>query len=196
MKRFLILFPLAITQFFCFQSYTLAQSNSSTLTNSAAPSASSVTTGGSNLNYQTNSTFQNDFGFGGGVVCRTPSLYVSTNAGAAENSNYTTLGNTGGDNINYGGTIGFVVPLASHIIEYCKRVAHQTALDKEISTQLSLIKACASLQKEGIRIDPIKFPLLSKCVIRDGEPLLVSSTDSGRNKKNAMIPKVPSLHTK
>ena len=195
MKKALILISLAVVQ--CsIQSRVNAQSNSSTLTNSAAPSASSVTTGGSNLNYQTNSTFQNDFGFGGGVVCRTPSLYVSTNASAAENSNYTTLGNTGGDNLNFGGTVGFVVPLASPIIDYCKRVAHQTAIDKEISTQLSLIKACASLQKDGIRVDPIKFPLLEKCVIREGEPLLILSKDSSQNPKKGIATKVPTLHTR
>ena len=185
----LIAFPFLALIYISIQPSAYAQSNSSNLTNSAAPSASSVTTGGSNLNYQTNSTFQNDFGFGGGVVCRTPSLYVSTNAGAAENSNYTTLGNTGGNNLNYGGTIGFVVPLASPIIDYCKRVAHQTALDKEISTQLSLIKACASLQKERIIVDPIKFPLLSKCVIRDGEPPLVLSKNGAEKPR----PKVPGL---
>ena len=185
----LIAFPFLALIYISIHPSAYAQSNSSNLTNSAAPSASSVTTGGSNLNYQTNSTFQNDFGFGGGVVCRTPSLYVSTNAGAAENSNYTTLGNTGGNNLNYGGTIGFVVPLASPIIDYCKRVAHQTALDKEISTQLSLIKACASLQKERINVDPIKFPLLSKCVIRDGEPPLVLSKNGAEKPR----PKVPGL---
>ena len=79
----LIAFPFLALIYISIQPSAYAQSNSSNLTNSAAPSASSVTTGGSNLNYQTNSTFQNDFGFGG-VVCRTPSLYVSTNAGAAE----------------------------------------------------------------------------------------------------------------
>ena len=33
---------------------TFAQTNESSVTNSAAPSASSVTTGGTNINYQTN----------------------------------------------------------------------------------------------------------------------------------------------
>ena len=48
--------------------------NASNLTNQAAPSASAVTTGGTNINYQTNNTYQNEVGFGPGVFCRTPTL--------------------------------------------------------------------------------------------------------------------------
>ena len=55
--------------------------NSSALTNQAAPSASAVTTGGTNINYQTNNTYSNEVGFGPGVFCRTPTIYVGGNAG-------------------------------------------------------------------------------------------------------------------
>ena len=48
--------------------------NASNLTNQAAPSASAVTTGGTNINYQTNNTYQNEVGFGPGVFCRTPTF--------------------------------------------------------------------------------------------------------------------------
>ena len=41
--------------------------NASNLTNQAAPSASANTTGGTNINYQTNNTYQNEVGFGPGV---------------------------------------------------------------------------------------------------------------------------------
>ena len=49
--------------------------NASNLTNQAAPSASAVTTGGTNINYQTNNTYQNEVGFGPGVFCRTPLIH-------------------------------------------------------------------------------------------------------------------------
>ena len=47
-------------------SAALAQqtNNASNLTNQAAPSASAVTTGGTNINYQTNNTYQNEVGLG------------------------------------------------------------------------------------------------------------------------------------
>ena len=37
-----------------------SQTNSSTVTNSTSPSASSTTTGGTSINYQTNSSFTNE----------------------------------------------------------------------------------------------------------------------------------------
>ena len=43
--------------------------NSANLTNQAAPSGSSVTTGGMNINYQTNNAYNNEMGFGPGVFC-------------------------------------------------------------------------------------------------------------------------------
>ena len=61
-----------------------AQTNESSVTNSAAPSASSVTTGGTNINYQTNNAYNNEMGFGGGVFCRTPTLYFGGNAGQSD----------------------------------------------------------------------------------------------------------------
>ena len=68
-------------------------------------------------------------------------ISVSTNASAAEND-YTTLGNTGGDNLNFGGTISFVISTFITKKVIMTLIAHQTAIDKEISTSLSLIKAC------------------------------------------------------
>ena len=80
-------------------SAALAQqtNNASNLTNQAAPSASAVTTGGTNINYQTNNTYQNEVGFGPGVFCRTPTLYVGGNMGRNELDAYdqvTESGNT------------------------------------------------------------------------------------------------------
>ena len=65
------------------RSYAQSTANSSTLSNTAAPSASSVTTGGTNINYQTNNAYNNEVGFGPGVFCRTPTLYLGGNGGKA-----------------------------------------------------------------------------------------------------------------
>ena len=60
-----------------FQSHVYAQqtNNASNLTNQAAPSASAVTTGGTNINYQTNNTYQNEVGFGPGVLSNANALH-------------------------------------------------------------------------------------------------------------------------
>ena len=165
-----------------FENHIHAQTNSSTVTNSTSPSASSTTTGGTSINYQTNSSFTNDIGFGPGYVCRTPSLVVNGSVATADSENFAALGNSGTYGENISGSVGLVIPLGSKLNDYCKTLAKQTALDKEISTQLSMIRACASLEKEGINVDPIKFPLLSACVVNLGEPDLSINTKVIRNK--------------
>ncbi len=159
-----------------------SQTNSSTVTNSTSPSASSTTTGGTSINYQTNSSFTNDIGFGPGYVCRTPSLVVNTSVAQADSENWAALGNSGTYGENITGSVGLVIPFGSKVHDYCETVAQQTARDKEISTQLSMIRACASLEKEGITVDPNKFPLLADCVVNLGEPDLSLNTKVLREK--------------
>tara|TARA_Y100001968_G_scaffold272254_1_gene264344 strand:- start:2681 stop:3298 length:618 start_codon:yes stop_codon:yes gene_type:complete len=153
-----------------------SETNSSSVTNSVSPTASSTTTGGSSINYQTNQSFSNDVGVGPGIVCRTPSLNIGTSYANSDTTNWASIGDSGtmGDNIS--ANIGIVIPFGSQVHDSCKRIASQTALDKQISTQLSMIRACASLQKEGIYVDANKFPLLKDCNINFGEPEIVKTT--------------------
>lgn len=141
-----------------------ATTNSSTLTNSAAPSASSITTGGTNVNYQSNNTFNNEFGFGPGIFCRTPSLYVGGNWGQANQNNLDIANNTStNNNMSYSANAGLVVPFGSPVLRDCSELSRQISLDRKISTELSLIRACNQLEKEGIKVDPERFPYLEKC---------------------------------
>ena len=180
-SKFLSIFNISIF-FLILGGEIKAQTNSSTVTNSTSPSASSTTTGGTSINYQTNSSFTNDIGFGPGYVCRTPSLVVNGSVASADSENWASLGNSGTMGENLTGSIGLVIPFGSSVMDYCETVAKQTAKDKEISTQLSMIRACASLEKEGIIVDPVKFPLLSDCVVNLGEPDLSLSTKVLREK--------------
>ena len=192
MMKFKFLSFFSFFQFFIF--FTLfcnevkSQTNSSTVTNSTSPSASSTTTGGTSINYQTNSSFTNDIGFGPGFVCRTPSLVVNTSVASADSENWASLGNSGTYGENITGSVGLVIPFGSKVHDYCETVAQQTARDREISTQLSMIRACASLEKEGISVDPKKFPLLADCVVNLGEPDLTLNTkvlrENVKNNKN------------
>ena len=151
------------------------ENNNTTVNNSAAPAASSVTTGGTNINYQTNTAFNNDIGFGPGIICRTPSLYMLTNLGKVKTDNFDEFTFNGARNKSVSGTIGMTVPFGSSAIEDCKTMARQLAKDRVISTQLSLIKTCVSLAKDGIVVDPVKFPALKKCVIDEGEPQITKT---------------------
>lgn len=137
--------------------------NSSTLTNSAAPSASALTTGGTNINYQTNNTYNNEMGFGPGIFCRTPSLYIGGNWGEGFLDNYNPVQLSGNNNLNYSLNAGIIVPFGSSVIDYCKQLAASIARDREISSQLSMLRTCAQLEKEGLAVDPVKYPLLKLC---------------------------------
>ncbi len=161
-----------------------SQSNSSNVTNSTSPSASSTTTGGTSINYQTNQSFSNDVGFGPGFVCRTPSVNVTSGYAGADSTNWAQLGDSGTYADNITASVGLVIPFGSGVMDSCKTVAKQVAFDKEISTQLSMIRACAALNKEGILVDENKFPLLSECVIKPGQPDLIVKKDTIKDKKN------------
>ena len=154
---------------------TKAQSNSSSVTNTTSPSASSTTSGGTSINYQTNSSFSNDVGFGPGLVCRTPSVNMTTSYANTDSENWATLGSSGTFGDSLSASVGLVIPFGSGVMDSCKTVAKQIAFDKEISTQLSMIRACASLDKEGIIVDPVKFPLLSDCIVDLGQPEILTS---------------------
>ena len=159
-----------------------SETNTSSVTNSVSPTASSTTTGGSSINYQTNQSFSNDVGVGPGIVCRTPSLNIGTSYANADTTNWASLGDSGtmGDNIT--ANVGIVIPFGSKVHDSCESIARQISLDKKISTQLSMIKACASLEKDGIKVDVNKFPLLKDCKINLGEPDIVISKASSINK--------------
>lgn len=174
--------------------YAQQTNNSSTLNNSAAPSASSVTSGGTNINYQTNNSFNNENGFAPGIFCRTPSLYVGGNWGETNQNALDIASNTSSNyNGNYSANIGLVVPFGSSILRDCADLARQITLDRKISTDLSLIRACSQLEKEGIVVDPDRFPYLEKCAQGvSGRNIRVAQPPSNSSRSNTiMAPKVP-----
>jgi len=166
-------FLLSTAPFLSWPSSALAQT--AVVTNNSNPSSavSTTTTGGTNINYQTNNQWSNENGFGPGIFCRTPTFYVGGGTGQNFGNTMDTF-ETGSyqHTQNYNANIGLLVPMGSSVLRDCKRLADQIASDREISSDLSMIRACAALDKEGILVDSAKFPTLSKCVIRKGEPPL------------------------
>ena len=164
---------LSAAPFFAWPSSAIAQT--AVVTNNSNPSSavSTTTTGGTNINYQTNNQWSNENGFGPGIFCRTPTFYVGGGTGQNFGNTMDTF-ETGSyqHTQNYNANIGLLVPMGSSVLRDCKRLADQFASDREISSDLSMIRACAALDNEGILVDPEKFPTLSKCVIRKGEPPL------------------------
>ena len=143
--------------------FAQSTTNQSTVENSAAPSASSVTTGGTNVNTQVNNAYANDIGFGGGINCRTPNLFITGNTSKVDAYQNDALQSVHNQNNNYNFTAGIIVPFGSKINDYCKEIASEISTDRKIASQLSMIRACDDLLKKGIRVDPNKFPLLAPC---------------------------------
>ena len=126
---------------------TAALSQSAVVTNNANPSAavSTHTTGGTNINYQTNNQWSNEMGFAPGVFCRTPTFYVGAGTGQNIGDTMDTLNNgTSQYSQNYNANLGVLIPFGSTIVSDCKRLAGQIARDREISSDLSMIRACAA----------------------------------------------------
>ena len=175
---------------------SLAQTAS--LSNSAAPSASSVTTGGTNVNYQTNNQWSNEVGFGPGIFCRTPTFYVGGAVGTTSNSQTSqTFAETGNYGQNISGNVGVLVPFGSSSLRDCNRYASQIVRDRQISTELSMIRACKSLKNEGIVVDPQKYPLLALCIddVVPG-PLKVSENQPKPTVTNSVPPNPQSASPK
>ncbi len=161
---FLISFALSILNQKAFSQQT---NNSTALTNSAAPSASAVTSGGTSINYQTNNAYNNEQGFAPGIFCRTPTIYLGGTFSETDQDNFDLINQSGTNTDGIQLSTGILIPFGSKIIDTCKRLASTITTDREIASQLSLLRACADLQKNGIEVSSkvIKnLPLLAPCL--------------------------------
>lgn len=157
-------------------SFAQQTNNTSTVTNSAAPAASSTTTGGTNINYQTNNAYNNENGFGPGIFCRTPTIQLGGTYGEAKLDAYDPIQRSGNSNNNFSVNAGMIIPFGSSVLKDCKRLVSAIARDREISSQLSMLKTCANLKKEGITVDPEKFPMLAPCAPEQPTNTAISSS--------------------
>ena len=139
-----------------------ANANTS-VSNSAAPAAvvNQRTGGGVNLNQQYNNQWDNHNGFAPGVFCRTPTVYFG---GGSSQANVWGERLYGSSTNNHGVSAGLLVPFGSSVLDDCKRLAKALTNRQEISNQVSLAKACAELEKLGVKVDAKKFPALEVCI--------------------------------
>jgi len=177
--------------------YAQQTSNQSTVQNSAAPSASSVTTGGTNVNYQSNNAYDNQLGFGGGITCRTPTIYMGGNIGKIDTYQIDPLQKIHNQNNNYQFNAGILLPIGSKINDYCRTIAEKIAGDRKIASDLSMIKACDELMKKNIRVDPEKFPHIAVCedyrLMMQGIAKNSNESSSSKNKRSSKLPIIKPL---
>ena len=159
---------LLVISIFAFLPRVAFSQSTSNVTNNAAPTANVSTNanGGTQINQQLNNVFDTSFGFGPGIICKTPEILI--NAAAGNNNSYLDiLDSNSGNNQNsqnFTGSLTLAVPIGSSVIQDCQKFAAQIAKDRVLSSELSLIRACAQLEKEKLAIDPTKYPNLAKCL--------------------------------
>ena len=140
-------------------------------TNSGAVNLSPM--GGSNANYQINSVSNSEFGFAPGISCPTPELAFGAFTGQTNGwgGSYSNSGN------NIGGTVMLTMPIGGDTREYCKQLAQQIALQRELDTDLNMIRQCALLAKEKIQVNLEQFPNFDRCagVMVDGTVAIVET---------------------
>ena len=145
---------------------TNANAAQNTQTNSGSVNLAPM--GGSNANYQINSVSNSQYGFAPGITCPTPELAFGAFGGQTNgwgNSGFNNSGN------NVGGTIMFTMPIGGDTGKYCKQLAQQIALQRELDTDLNMIKQCAVIARENIQVDLEAFPNFERCsgVMVDGK---------------------------
>lgn len=165
-----------------------AFAQNATVTNNAAPNAnvSTNTSGGTNINQQLNNVFDTSYGFGPGIICRTPQIVMNGTYGGT-NSNLNTFPTTSGNSQNaasYSGGISIAIPFGSSVIRDCERYAGQIAEDREISSELSLIRACNQIKADKLTINPEKYPRLAKCL----DPVATSQPTTSVNTQQSSTP--------
>lgn len=119
-----------------------------------------VNTGNSGYNTFSGMEWNNDNGFGNGVYCRTPSVFVGGNV-TPTNGEY---GNTSGYLNQYQVSAGVMIPFGSKSLEDCKALAAEITKQKKIENELQTLRVCAEVMKLGVVPDVKKFPNLAICV--------------------------------
>ena len=141
-----------------------ADTSQSSVNNQSNPTAvvNQQTGGGVNLNQQYNNQWDNHNGFAPGVYCRTPTFYLGSGFGQANSWN-DQVTNSLGTNLTQV-SAGVLVPFGSSVLADCAKMAKALTDRAVVANDVALARACYSLQKDNIVIDPVKFPSLAKCV--------------------------------
>lgn len=110
-------------------------------------SVSQAPIGGINQNTQINYQGANDVGFGGGIICRTPALYVAGYGSGTNGSGY--------DAGAFGAVAGINIPLGQ-ANSNCLELSREVLVQRQLDTCLTLLKA-------GFDFDAAVWPELKRC---------------------------------
>jgi hypothetical protein len=121
--------------------------------------------GGVNNNYQINNGQDTSLGFGPGIYCRGPNLWISGFGSGAGFGSY--------NSNSLGGAVTLSVPLGNAADLACRENVREIARQRKLDTAFTLAKKCAEFRQSGIRVD-YSQPQFSQ--LRDCEGIAVAPT--------------------
>ena len=134
---------------------SLSQSTNSTQNNNGSVTLSP--SGGTQVNNNVNNAYSSTYSFGVGISCPTPSIALNGFYGGSEASG----GNYGGA---YGGSISYIMPLGGDVGRSCREHVEEITKQRQLDTQVNLVKVCADFARQGIVIDTEAMPEFAICL--------------------------------
>jgi hypothetical protein len=132
--------------------------------------------GGVNNNYQINNGQDTSLGFGPGIFCRGPNLWVSGFGAGAGLGNYTSN--------SFGGAVTLSIPLGNAVDMACRENVQEIARQRRLDTAFILAKKCAEFAQSGLRVD---YSLPSFAQLKDCEGI----TPLPQREMAAQAPPIP-----
>lgn len=145
-------------------SASLAQSNSQSSNNGVNNQSNSGTviqnpSGGSQTNINQNNAFSSTYSFGPGISCPTPSLAANLNYGGGDAWG----GGYSSGSGSYGASLSYIHPLGGSIGNACEGLVTEITRQRQLDTDVNLIKVCADMAANNIQIDLKAFPEFKVC---------------------------------
>ena len=145
-------------------SASLAESNSQSSNNGVNNQSNSGTviqnpSGGSQTNINQNNAFSSTYSFGPGISCPTPSLAANLNYGGGDAWG----GGYSSGSGSYGASLSYIHPLGGSIGNACKGLVTEITRQRQLDTDVNLIKVCADMAANNIQIDLKAFPEFKVC---------------------------------
>jgi hypothetical protein len=145
-------------------SASFAQSNSQSSNNGVNNQSNSGTviqnpSGGSQTNINQNNAFSSTYSFGPGISCPTPSLAANLNYGGGDAWG----GGYSSGSGSYGASLSYIHPLGGSIGNACEGLVTEITRQRQLDTDVNLIKVCADMAANNIQIDLKAFPEFKVC---------------------------------
>ena len=115
--------------------------------------------GGSQTNINQNNAFSSTYSFGPGISCPTPSLAANLNYGGGSGWG----GGYSSGSGSYGASLSYIHPLGGSIGDACEGLVTEITRQRQLDTDVNLIKVCADMAANGIQIDTKEFPEFKVC---------------------------------